>query len=29
MLSLVTVLGREQGNVARPREWGLALKRSF
>jgi iron complex outermembrane receptor protein len=28
-LSLVTVLGREQGNVARPREWGLALKRSF
>jgi iron complex outermembrane receptor protein len=29
MLSLVTVLGREQGNVARPREWGVALKRSF
>ena len=29
MLSLVTVLGREQGNVARPSEWGLALKRSF
>jgi iron complex outermembrane receptor protein len=28
-LSLVGVLGREQGNVARPREWGLALKRSF
>ncbi|HEY8521369.1 MAG TPA: TonB-dependent receptor [Gammaproteobacteria bacterium] len=28
-LSLVTVLGREQGNVARPREWGIALKRSF
>ena len=28
-LSLVTVLGREQGNVARPREWGLSLKRSF
>jgi len=29
MLSLVTVLGREQGNVAVPRQWGLALKRSF
>ena len=29
MLSLVTVLGREQGNVAPPRQWGLALKRSF
>jgi iron complex outermembrane recepter protein len=28
-LSLVTVLGREQGNVARPREWGLSLRRSF
>jgi iron complex outermembrane receptor protein len=28
-LSLVTVLGREQGNVAPPRQWGLALKRSF
>jgi len=28
-LSLVGVLGREQGNVARPREFGLALKRSF
>jgi iron complex outermembrane recepter protein len=28
-LSLVGVLGREQGNVAPPREWGLALKRSF
>jgi iron complex outermembrane receptor protein len=28
-LSLVGVLGREQGNIARPREWGLALKRSF
>jgi iron complex outermembrane receptor protein len=28
-LSLVTVLGREQGNVAAPREWGLAIKRSF
>ena len=28
-LSLVTVLGREQGNVAPPRSWGLALKRSF
>jgi iron complex outermembrane receptor protein len=29
MLSLVTVLGREQGNVAPPRQWGLSLKRSF
>jgi iron complex outermembrane receptor protein len=29
MLSLVTVLGREQGNVAPPRQWGLAFKRSF
>ena len=29
MLCLVTVLGREQGNVAPPSEWGLALKRSF
>ncbi|MBN1237324.1 MAG: TonB-dependent receptor, partial [Gammaproteobacteria bacterium] len=28
-LSLVTVLGREQGNVAAPREWGLTVKRSF
>jgi iron complex outermembrane receptor protein len=28
-LSLVTVLGREQGNVAPPRQWGLSLKRSF
>ena len=28
-LSLVTVLGREQGNVAPPQQWGLALKRSF
>ena len=28
-LSLVTVLGREQGNVARPREFGLAIKRTF
>jgi iron complex outermembrane receptor protein len=28
-LSLVGVLGREQGNVAPPRQWGLALKRSF
>jgi iron complex outermembrane receptor protein len=28
-LSLVGVLGREQGNVARPRELGLSLKRSF
>ena len=28
-LSLVTVLGREQGNVAPPRQWGLAIKRSF
>jgi iron complex outermembrane receptor protein len=28
-LSLVGVLGREQGNVARPREWGVSLKRSF
>lgn len=28
-LSLVTVLGREQGNVAPPREWGLAIKRTF
>jgi len=29
MLSLVTVLGREQGNVAPPRQWGLGFKRSF
>jgi iron complex outermembrane receptor protein len=28
-LSLVTVLGREQGNIAAPREWGVAIKRSF
>jgi iron complex outermembrane recepter protein len=28
-LSLVGVLGREQGNIAAPREWGLAVKRSF
>lgn len=28
-LSLVTVLGREQGNVAPPRQFGLALKRAF
>jgi iron complex outermembrane recepter protein len=28
-LSLVTVLGREQGNVAPPRQLGLALKRMF
>jgi hypothetical protein len=28
-LSLITVLGREQGNVAPPRQWGLAIKRSF
>jgi iron complex outermembrane receptor protein len=28
-LSLVTVLGREQRNVAPPRQWGLSLKRSF
>jgi iron complex outermembrane receptor protein len=28
-LSLVGVLGREQGNIAAPREWGLAIKRSF
>jgi iron complex outermembrane recepter protein len=28
-LSLVTVLGREQGNVAPPRQFGLALKRTF
>ena len=28
-LSLVTVLGREQGNVAPPRMLGLSLKRSF
>ena len=28
-LSLVGVLGREQGNIARPREWGLAIKRDF
>ena len=28
-LSLVTVLGREQGNTAPPRELGVALKRSF
>ena len=28
-LSLVGVLGREQGNPARPREWGLSLRRSF
>jgi iron complex outermembrane receptor protein len=29
MLSLVTVLGREQGNIAPPSQWGLAIKRSF
>ena len=28
-LSLVGVLGREQGNVARPREWGISLRRDF
>jgi iron complex outermembrane receptor protein len=29
MLSLVTVLGREQGNVAPPREYGVTFRRSF
>jgi iron complex outermembrane receptor protein len=28
-LSLVTVLGREQGNIAPPRQWGLSIKRAF
>ena len=28
-LSLVTVLGREQGNIAAPRQWGLSIKRDF
>jgi iron complex outermembrane receptor protein len=28
-LSLVTVLGREQGNIAAPREWGVTVKRLF
>ncbi len=28
-LDLVALLGREQGNVAAPREWGLTFKRSF
>ncbi len=28
-LSLVTLLQRQQGNVAPPREWGITVKRSF
>ena len=28
-LSLVGVLGREQGNIAAPREWGVSIKRMF
>ncbi len=28
-LSLVNVLGREQGNVAAPAEWGISVKRRF
>jgi iron complex outermembrane receptor protein len=28
-LSLVTVLGREQGNIAPPSQWGLSIKRAF
>jgi len=28
-LSLTTSLGREQGNVAAPRQWGLSIKRKF
>lgn len=28
-LSLVGVLGREQGNPAAPREWGITVRRSF
>ncbi len=28
-LSLVTVLGREQGNIAPPRQLGLSIKRAF
>jgi iron complex outermembrane receptor protein len=28
-LSLVTVLGREQGNIAAPRQMGLSIKREF
>jgi iron complex outermembrane receptor protein len=28
-LSLVTVLGREQGNIAPPRQFGLSIKRDF
>lgn len=28
-LSLTSVLGREQGNIAAPREWGLTIARKF
>jgi hypothetical protein len=28
-LALQAALGRESGNVAAPREWGLSLRRNF
>lgn len=28
-LSLTTALGREQGNIAAPREWGMTVRRKF
>jgi hypothetical protein len=28
-LALVPNLGREQGNVAPPRQWGVSFRRSF
>lgn len=28
-LDLVALLGREQGNPANPREWGITFKRNF